>query len=460
MSQDDRFLNDVDDVEPVLPEPQVTPLPVATPIVSDTTPMAPVSTPPAIRPDYYRAFPNEVDPIEGQGEPGQQKIDKERREILQQGSYDGFVGRVLKIYTGGTHPTLGMEQGIDVERVDVRWDTTTNKPLSSVTPSPKVGSNNIVACKPWPGTHDQEAYQVEVGDTVLVIRGEDDLYWYTYHNDLFVGRVVAWDDTEVTEDFIGGADSTNGLKVRQQAITGNPLGSTATLGDLETIADAWVTAVTYLIDDVAQRSDVTYRCIKEHDSQQPPNATYWEVDNIVIKRYVNIIKGDNQAHGYRVGDYVLVFRRGSYLFCSPLRDSFLGKLNTGAGSGPDGEADFADEHYWVREVSPDVTTSTNSWAFVGTNFTSSTDPTGSGGIKGRWVDAVNLAERTDETHILADGTLVEVQMWQDADEDPYYTFTQLPFVEELPDFAGEDQYKVLQLNGTPEPIWDWVRAHG
>jgi len=460
MSQDDRFLNDVDDVEPVLPEPQVTPLPVATPIVSDTTPMAPVSTPPAIRPDYYRAFPNETDPIEGQGEPGQQKIDKERREILQQGSYDAFVGRVMKTYYSGTHPTLGMTQGIDVERVDVRWDATTNVEAASVTPSPKVGSNNIVACKPWPARSDQQKYHVTEGDIVTVLRGEDDLYWFLSDDLPFVGTVVVWDNTATDESFEGGANSgsDDGLKVRQQIMSGDPSSTTATLTDKEIDATDWVEGEVYIIDDVVHAvgpPDTDYRCTADHTAADPanipPNGSFWDSgSNITIHRYVNVLHTGSEGNGYRVGDKVLVIRRGLYLFALPSAQTFLAKTTA---VGPDGEGDFADEHYWVEETAAVVTVNTNAWTFSPATPAArgGTGPDGEG-IAGRHVDAVNFSERAEGTHDLAAGVMVEVTCWQDLNGDPYYTFTHaIPY---------DDEFKVRcsSTDDTEEYLEDKILA--
>ena len=152
-----------------------------------------------------------------------------RKRLLGETSVDAYVGVVLKTYYSGAHPTLGTAQGIDVERIDVRWDSTTNKPLTSVTPSPKLGSENVVACNPWPAAHDQELYQVEEGDIVTVFRGANGLNWFLYDNNTtpFVGVVVDWDDDTVTENVNGGTHVptpgtlTQGLKVRQQSITGD-----------------------------------------------------------------------------------------------------------------------------------------------------------------------------------------------------------------------------------------------
>jgi len=387
--------------------------------------------------------PPVVDRTAGGGSVANDQIrGEDRAELLKAGQYDAFVGIVRTVDYSAVHETLGMKQGITVERIDVRWDSSTNKPLGGVTPSPGAGSSNIVDCKPWPARHDQELYHVKKGDIVTVLRGADGLHWYMADETPFIGRVVAWDDDNVTEYYSGGTDDTlvHGLKVRQQAIAANPNSAIATYSDLETIAETWVTSTAYIIDDVVIEPltpFATYRCKEAHTSGTFATdlaAGKWEADNIVIHRYVNIIKGDNVHHGYRCGDYVLVVRRGLYLFCMPHQQTFLALTKTGATSGPDPgtpEADFADEHYWVAEVYPEVLPVDNAWTFDGAPAPrEQTDQTGSGGRERRHVDAVNLAERPNATHLLADDVLVEVTMWADQTEYPYYTFNHAPDAED------------------------------
>lgn len=426
------FYDEPDELVPV-----VTPLPVAVTGVTPTPGPADMGFtagesirtpgPPAVGPLAFTPSPSEFQMGVGGGSVlgGFQVVDDLRGELLR-GQFDAFVGKVLDTYEGATHPSLGTAQGINVERIDVRWDSSTNTPLGSVTPSPSVGSPNVVAANPWPPKHDQVGYIVAEGDTVTVLRGADGLHWYMADDTPFVGRVVVWDDDNVTEQFGGGVDGGSlTLKVRQQKMTGNPNSAAVTLADLETVADAWDSGTAYLIDDIVVVSSTTYRCIKANTNNTPPNATYWEADNIVIHRYVNVLRADNQAHGYRVGDDILVIRRGLYLFALPLRERFLAVTSVGANSGPSNAADSTDEHYWVKELDMLVSYGTDNWVFADTtqnSLRSSTDPTGSGGRLARFVDAVNLAERAGETHLLADDVLVEVTMWQDASGQPYYTF--------------------------------------
>lgn len=435
---------DPDDLypEPDALEPAIIPLPEPVPVIPTpgadlglpagaATPGPPAAGPPSIAPPGWNPQP----PVRGPegGARGR------RGEIVQMGRFDAFVGVVRDTYEGDTHPTLGTSQGINAERVDVRWDAATNKPLNSVTPSPAAGGSNVVACNPWPGRHDQTGYQTKVGDVITILRGADGLNWYLADDLPFIGVVVAWDDDAVTEEYFGGArnstvDGHIGLKVRQQAISGDPTATQPTLADLETIAEAWLTATAYIVDDIVLHSTKTYRCISAHTSltttREPPNATYWQEDNIVIHRYVNVLRTAEMNFGYRVGDKILVVRRGLYLFCLPLAQTFMGILSVGANSGPSSAADFADEHYWVKEAEGQVTYGTDNWTFDAVVARSQTDPTGSGGRMGRWVDAVNLAERPDATHLLDNGVLVEVTMWTDANDLPYYTFTHAPPAED------------------------------
>jgi hypothetical protein len=458
-----------DNLEPVIiPLPQdipgVTPSPGPIALGQPTGGTTP--GPPAVGPLAWSPSPSEIiRTAGGDSVLGGDVIDEARKELLRVGEFDAFIGVVMAVDYAVAHKSLGLLQGITVERVDVRWDATTNKPLDSVTPSPGMGSTNIVDCKPWPGRHDQALYHVKEGDIVTVLRGADGLSWFMVDDLPFVGTVVAWDDDYVTEEFSGGADDyfvVRGLKVRQQAITGNPTTGLATLADLETIADAWVTETAYIVDDIVLSGGTTYRCKVAHTSGAgtiPPHAN-WEADNVVIHRYVNIVRQDNVNTGYRVGDNVLVFRRGLYLFCTPARQTFLGVLSVGVESGPSDAADFTDEHYWVQETSSQVTYATDAWTFAlppQDQLRDTIDPTGSGGRMGRWIDAVNLAERTDETHLLADNVLVEVTMWSDEDDYPYYTFDHaVPAATEL----GDETYKVKVSDDdtTPEFLDEKITA--
>lgn len=47
--------------------------------------------------------------------------------------------------------------------------------------------------------------------------------------------------------------------------------------DGATLRGAWQTATTYFVDDVVSDNGSSWRCILQHSSHQPPNATYWEL---------------------------------------------------------------------------------------------------------------------------------------------------------------------------------------
>ncbi len=139
-------------------------------------------------------------------------------------------------------------------------------------------------------------------------------------------------------------------------------------------------------------------------------------------------------HGYRVGDPLLVQRRGAYYFARAARESFPANV---VAVGPDGEADFDGagalpkcNHYWAKEIDGDVTYSgDNNWnpAAGGIDFSvrSQTDPTSSGGLAGRWIDAVNVSEPDAFHELPVDGTQdVVVHVFKDpTSQNPFYVFS-------------------------------------
>jgi hypothetical protein len=466
MALDDFVFDEFD--EPELPQPVLTPLPDDVPVelpeeYSDAAP-ASTASPLPTPDDVPDSLPDLHDPrygsiIDGFSDHGGGGVYPENRPAINlAGKLDCFQAKVIKTYWGSTHPTLGVQQGIDVERIDVRWDSSNNDPVVGVKPTPRMGTAGIISASSFPARGDQAAYIVSEGDIVTILQTGDGQAIYLSDDLPFVGTVVVWDDDDVTEEFNGGVKSNgsvDGIKVRQQIITGNPTSSTATLADREAIGAAWDASTSYLVDDIVVVSATTYRCINANTNNTPPNATYWEVDNIVIHRYVNVLRMDNQAIGYRVGDEVLVVRRGLYLFALPVSEIFLAHTNVGSGSiGPNNESDFSGEHYWLKEVDPVAAYTTNSWTFNPATpaVRSSTDPTGSGGVKGRHIDGVNLAERANATHNLGDGLLVKVTAWTDVNELTYYTFYHYPV-----EFATTDGMivdKWFNLAGdTTTPVW-------
>jgi hypothetical protein len=139
--------------------------------------------------------------------------------------------------------------------------------------------------------------------------------------------------------------------------------------------------------------------------------------------HVLVVGPTGQHHGYRCGDKVWVQRRGLYYFVVPGPQSFVAYVTS---QGPDGEADFATNHYWVREIDNTITYTDNAWTATGADRTQ-TDPTGSGGRFGRWVDAQNLAEASG-SHVLSTvgGVVVVVSMAADpATGEPCYFFERL-----------------------------------
>jgi|GEM_PF-2706378 len=434
---------DWDDIEE-FPEPEIpvaglTPLPdMPIVLLPDDTGDALEGTAPSPSPtDTPEPLPervndNYMDIADGIGRHEGEASFSDREPIHLAGKLDCYLARVVKTYygSGKKQPTIGVVQGIDAERIEPRWTAANNDPIVGTKPSPRMGTPGVVSAVPFPLRADQARYHVEVDDIVTILQSGDGTAVFISDDLPFVGVVVAWDDDDVTEEYNGGtADdaATLTLKVRQQIMSGDPFSDAVTLADREAAHDAWVTNTAYVIDDCRVYDSTTYRCKEGHTSgtfTADLSAGKWEADNVVVYRYVNVIQADNMNHGYRVGDKVLVVRRGSYLFCLPQRGTFLALTNTGASSGPESEADFSDEHYWVKEVDPLANYSDNAWTFDSPmSVRSATDPTGSGGRLGRHVDAVNLAERAGATHLLGDDVLVEVTMWADVYGCPYYTFT-------------------------------------
>lgn len=271
------------------------------------------------------------------------------------GPFDGFLAEVTDIFDDGVHARLRERQAIEAKRVGIDY-TTNNEPDGYAVPlAPGNLTASRIAALPFPTRHDQARYLVAVGDIVAILAGRDGRHWY-FRDDLPFPAVVIKATTSVKEDTAGGAGTTS-LKVRRQAMSGNPASAVPTLANLQTAAAA----------------------------------------NIELS-YVKVMGPTNVAHGYRCGDLVWVQRRGLYYYVVPASETFAAYI---VDAGPDSESDFAsnDPRYWVREYDSAATYSNNTYTSTDTTKTQ-TDPTGSGGRFGRWVCAWNLAELPGSTHLL------------------------------------------------------------
>ena len=271
------------------------------------------------------------------------------------GAFDGFAGKVVSVYYRGTTVQRDI-RAVAVRRIDLRWDATKHEPLPMEVPQGANGPTPILAYPmPLPPKHDTPTDTVRVNDIVTVLGGRDGRHWYLVDDDPFIGKVVnAKVDTLTpggaigagaeTESNCGGAGLTS-LTVRRQLITGNA----------ET-------------PEIPTRADLQYA-----------DESYVEYANVIV------IKQGATAHSYRLGDEVLVHRKGWWFFALPAHDSFLGQI---VALGPDDEADFTTNHYWIKEVTPTVTYQGDgdSWTWTWA-------------ASGRWVDAINLNEHASEHNL-------------------------------------------------------------
>lgn len=308
------------------------------------------------------------------------------------GTFDSWVAVVDKV-----HATT---RAIEVTRSDVVWgsnETPSGKSIASAFSQPQTA---IATAYPFPPRHDQAGYLISVGDIVTCVTGRDGRIWYFNDELPFVGQVVKADGDDATEDNTGGAGLTT-LTVRRQSLSGDP--------DNVLFAGA---ALAGLLGPLG--AEIRY-------------------SNVLV------IKSPTSHHGYRVGDYVWVQRRGRYYFVVPARETFTAFV---VDAGPGGEADFADNRYWVREYKNAVVyAGVNSYTLTPTTITQ-TDPTGSGGKSGRWVQATNMGEAVSKHGLYteteasgpASAVRVVVSMFADiADGEPWYSFSHAIAVCEVTD---------------------------
>ena len=277
-----------------------------------------------------------------------------------QGQFDAYAAVVVATYYDlvGGHPTLHDPTAVDCARAIIWHDEASNKQIAKRSGHPfGEPTPTVVACQPFTAKADQPWDIVKVGDIVTVVSGRDGRCYFFRDDDSFIGQVVL--NGTATEDNDGGA-GLNTLTVRRKTIYGtNDKG--VTIGDMTDHAGA--------------------------------NIDY---------AGVLCVKPSEMAHGYRCGDYVLVTRRGWAFFVSPARETFPAKIT----------AHVSDATYTVEELSP---------AIGNTLITkSAVDPSGSGGVYRRSVDAINLS---GSGSVIANDTVVIVYQYAVETSDiPYYCF--------------------------------------
>lgn len=376
--------------------PGTTPVALPEPVAA---PFAPeIVDPPVAEPQEYppKLPPTQTPPDKGSSFPQpvavpQDRLDdlvqggNERQAAAQgQGTIDSFMGKVESV--NYDNPREDVIQSITVSRVKVDYGVN-NEPVSAAAAAPAgAPAKGILKAFPFPARHDQQKYVVASGDFVLCLSGADGRIYFLTDELPFIGRVVK-KTLSTAEDSAGGAGLL-ALKVRRQALSGDPSAGGfpgATVSDLKTAAGINV-----------------------------------DIDN------VKVISPVGTPHGYRVGDNVLVTKRGCYYFAQAIRESFLAKIKT---TGPAGEINFTTNHYWVMEQTPTYTyggAGGNNWTEALADR-SQTDPMGSGGLMGRHVDAENLLEPAT-SHQEATGTLVLVHMTADGTGQTAYYFHRTCYV--------------------------------
>lgn len=235
------------------------------------------------------------------------------------GTGDCYLGEVGYSYDAAIDSVRKQFGIIDVRRVQPWYDTAGAGALTlGEIPPPVSGPNpSLTQATPFPAI-DQRAYYAEADDPVLVITGRDGRAYYLPDNTPFIGIVAQNSETASTKEAVFGGAGNITIKVTRQLITGNPTTGFPTFTP--------ISAVTY--DHVYPIADV------------------------------------GQHHGYRIGDTVLCFRRGMYMFCLPNRGTYHGRI---VAAGPNSEADFTDERYWVRLTVSNVAFTTTGDPAVGTN---------------------------------------------------------------------------------------------
>jgi hypothetical protein len=79
--------------------------------------------------------------------------------------------------------------------------------------------------------------------------------------------------------------------------------------DDPSLVQAWSNTATYVVGDVVQDSSINYVCILGHVGQQPPNATYWEVESVRTDEDEDQLANGDWAYAYRWPSDCLFARR-------------------------------------------------------------------------------------------------------------------------------------------------------
>ncbi|KKL10629.1 hypothetical protein LCGC14_2553910, partial [marine sediment metagenome] len=331
---------------------------------------------------------------------------------------------------------LNEVQTAEVKRTFLTWGAN-NEPdsyeIAQVWSQPTV---TRAATFPYPPRHDQQKYIVAEGDIVCVVSGRDGRHFIFSDELPFVGAVMSAIDVTDTRDDPPANPSTNDAYLVGTG-TGDWSGQDGKIATWD--GAQWV--FTTVAAEISVKEDNTggagllYLRVRRQAMTEDPTSQIATLADLLAAtgetveyNYVNVIGPTSQAHGYRVGDKVWVKRRGLYFYVVPARESFPAYLVNG---GPDGENDFNDNNYWVREFDAAITYAANQWS---TTNTDRTQTDSSGGRLGRWVHAINDGELSGTHHLNvvnagnpSGGTLVVVTMFADpADGEPWYEFSLAP----------------------------------
>ena len=346
-------------------------------------------------------------------------------------TFSAWLGRVIKTNYTDVDPGTNVFQTIQVVRIWNRYGTN-NEPLADdVSAFGQATVAGVVTAWPFPTHHDQERKLVAVDDVVTVFASQDGRHYFMRDDAPFVAKVV---------------NEANVIDTRNDPPADADFGDTYIVGGTPT--GAWVghegeLAVwsendpsVWIFSSISQKEDnaggaglltLNVRRVVLNDDSPATPEDLQDASSVNIEYTgVLVVAPSGVHHGYRAGDLVWVKRRGTFFFVEVARESFMAYVVT---LGPDGEADFADNHYWVREFTRTVDYSDNTWTL---NTDSDTDRTldDSNGVPGRWVKALNLSEPSGSHAIVPvvegtpDGQFVQIYMAADPDDgEPWYAFT-------------------------------------
>jgi hypothetical protein len=92
-----------------------------------------------------------------------------------------------------------------------------------------------------------------------------------------------------------------GSPIDHEGFYSSPNGG-ATWSKSTTIVDHWVIFTNYVVGDLVTSGGNVYRCILGHVGFQPPNATYWVVDDYWIPDFGGESRWDKKAAGVHIGN--------------------------------------------------------------------------------------------------------------------------------------------------------------